>query len=113
MNQMLSIFMGGYTDNMQPSFRLDTNKGYYFTGLVEESFSPDVNFDDFSDNERLVKFGFVQLCERCRERARRVSLCPGHCRPGHEFPRAPETRKVQDSRGRPILDFWPGRAVLP
>ena len=55
MNQMLSIFMGGYTNNMQPSFRLDTNKGYYFTGLVEESFSPDVNFDDFSDNERLVK----------------------------------------------------------
>lgn len=55
MNQMISIFMGGYTNNAIPSFRLDTNKGYYFSGIVESSFSPDVNFDDFSDNERLVK----------------------------------------------------------
>lgn len=55
MNQALTIFMGGYTDNNRPSFRLDTPKGYYFSAFVEDSFSPDVNFDDFTEQERLVK----------------------------------------------------------
>jgi len=55
MNSMLTILMGGYTNNNRPSFRLDTNKGYFFTGFVEDAFTPDVNFDDFSEDERLVK----------------------------------------------------------
>ena len=55
MNSMLTILMGGYTNNNRPSFRLDTDKGYYFTGFVEDGFSPDVNFDDFTEDERLVK----------------------------------------------------------
>jgi len=56
MNQMMTIFMGGYTNNNRPSFRLDTNKGYYFSGMVQDELSPEVNFDDFTDDERLVKF---------------------------------------------------------
>lgn len=55
MNSMLTILMGGYTNNNRPSFRLETNKGYFFTGFVEDAFSPDVNFDDFTEDERLVK----------------------------------------------------------
>ena len=55
MNQVLTIFMGGYSNSAKPSYRLDTNKGYYFTAMVEDGFSPDVNFDNFSDDERLVK----------------------------------------------------------
>lgn len=55
MNDMLTIVMGGYTNNNRPSFRLETKKGYFFTGFVEDGFSPDVNFDDFTENERLVK----------------------------------------------------------
>ena len=55
MNQVLTIFMGGYSNSTRPSYRLDTDKGYYFTGIVEDAFSPDVNFDNFSDDERLVK----------------------------------------------------------
>jgi len=55
MNQMLTIFMGGYTNNNRPSFRLDTNKGYYFSALVQDELSPEANFDDFTDEERLVK----------------------------------------------------------
>ena len=47
--------MGGYTNNNVPSFRLETSKGYHFTGIVEADLSPDVNFEDFSDEERLVK----------------------------------------------------------
>jgi len=55
MNSMLTILMGGYTNNNVPSFRLDTAKGYFFTGFVEGSLTPDVNFDDFTEDERLVK----------------------------------------------------------
>jgi hypothetical protein len=55
MNQMLMIFMGGYTNNNRPSFRLDTDKGYYFTSLIQDELSPEVNFDDFTDDERIVK----------------------------------------------------------
>lgn len=55
MNSMLTILMGGYTNNNRPSFRLETNKGYFFTGFVEDGFAPDVNFDDFTEDERLVK----------------------------------------------------------
>lgn len=55
MNTMLTILMGGYTNNNVPSFKLETNKGYFFTGFVENAFNPDVNFDDFTEEERLVK----------------------------------------------------------
>ncbi len=55
MNSMLTILMGGYTNNNRPSFKLETDKGYFFTGFVEDGFSPDVNFDDFTEDERLVK----------------------------------------------------------
>ena len=55
MNDMLTIIMGGYTNNNRPSFRLETQKGYFFTGFVEDGFNPDVNFDDFTEDERLVK----------------------------------------------------------
>ena len=55
MNQVLTIFMGGYSNSTRPSYRLDTDKGYYFTAIVEDGFSPEVNFDNFSDDERLVK----------------------------------------------------------
>ncbi len=55
MNQVLTIFMGGYSNSTKPSYRLDTDKGYYFTAIVEDDFNPDVNFDNFSDDERLVK----------------------------------------------------------
>ncbi len=55
MNEVLTIFMGGYTNNKRPSFRLETSKGYFFTGFVEDALNPDVNFDDFTEQERLVK----------------------------------------------------------
>jgi len=55
MNSMLTVLMGGYTNNNVPSFRLETDKGYHFTALVESDLNPDVNFDDFSDEERIVK----------------------------------------------------------
>jgi len=55
MNEVMTIYMGGYTNNNRATFKLETEKGYYFSAFVEDGFNPDVNFDDFSDNERLVK----------------------------------------------------------
>ena len=55
MNQVMTILMGGYTNNNRASFRLETDKGYYFSAFVEDGLNPDVNFDDFTENERIVK----------------------------------------------------------
>ena len=55
MNQVMTILMGGYTNNNKASFRLETTKGYYFSAFVEDGLNPDVNFDDFTENERIVK----------------------------------------------------------
>tara|TARA_B100001057_G_scaffold496240_1_gene597180 strand:- start:607 stop:1863 length:1257 start_codon:yes stop_codon:yes gene_type:complete len=55
MNQVMTILMGGYTNNNRASFKLETDKGYYFSAFVEDGLTPDVNFDDFTENERIVK----------------------------------------------------------
>jgi len=55
MNQVMTILMGGYTNNNRASFKLETDKGYYFSAFVEDGLNPDVNFDDFTENERIVK----------------------------------------------------------
>ena len=48
--------MGGYTQNDQRIFLLTTKAGYKFSAYVDASLSPSNNFDDFSDDERLVKY---------------------------------------------------------
>ena len=58
MNDMLSAMMSMYQSFSQRTFRLETPKGYWFVGYVGENLSPGNNFDDFTDNERLVRYSF-------------------------------------------------------
>ena len=58
MNEMLMSLMSLYQAYSQRTFRLETPKGYWFVGYVGEALSPGNNFDDFTDNERLVKYSF-------------------------------------------------------
>ena len=58
MNDMLSALMSLYQSFGQRSFKLETTKGYWFVGYVDESLTPGNNFDDFTDNERLVRYSF-------------------------------------------------------
>ena len=58
MNDMISAMMSMYQDNNKRTFRLETDKGYWFVGYTGAELNPQENFDDFSDDERLVKYTF-------------------------------------------------------
>ena len=58
MNDMLMAVMSTYQNNHARSFRLETDKGYWFVGYVGADMSPGNNYDDFTDNERLVRYNF-------------------------------------------------------
>lgn len=58
MNQVMETLMSSYLPQVQ-GWKLDTPKGYWFVAEVEEgSLSPETNFDDMSQGERLIKQKF-------------------------------------------------------
>ena len=59
MNDMIMGLMSMYQSYGQRTFRLETPKGYWFVGYVDESLNPGNNFDDFTDSERLVRYSFT------------------------------------------------------
>jgi hypothetical protein len=58
MNDMLMTIMSLYQNNHQRTFKLETDKGYWFVGFVDSELSPDNNADDFTDDERLIRYSF-------------------------------------------------------
>jgi len=58
MNSLLTTVMGGYTQNHQRTFLITTKSGYKFSAYIDAALNPSNNFDDFSDDERLVKYSF-------------------------------------------------------
>lgn len=58
MNDMVSSLMHLYQWNPQRTFRLETPKGYWFVAYVGEQLTTGDNFDNFTDEERLVKYSF-------------------------------------------------------
>jgi len=58
MNSMLTVMMNGYVENRKRTLVIETKAGYKFTAYVDAALSPQNNFDDFTDSERLVKYSF-------------------------------------------------------
>ena len=58
MNSMLTVLMSGYVENRRRTFVIETKEGYKFTAFVDAALSPQNNFDDFTESERLVKYSF-------------------------------------------------------
>ena len=58
MNDMIMTIMTTYQNNIGKHFRIETDKGYWFVAYVGASFSSGHNYDDFTDNERLVRYSF-------------------------------------------------------
>ena len=54
-NKFLETIMSSYTMNPSNSVRLDTDKGYWFVGKFDSSFSQDANYNEFTDKERFIK----------------------------------------------------------
>ena len=59
MNSMLTTIMNGYVENRRRTPVIETDSGYKFTAYVDAALSPQNNFDDFTDSERLVKYSFT------------------------------------------------------
>jgi hypothetical protein len=58
MNDMLMAIMSSYQNMQIPEFRLETKSGYWFVGYVDDSFSQNSNYDDFTNEERIIKYSF-------------------------------------------------------
>jgi hypothetical protein len=58
MNNMLMSLMTLCQSYSQRAFRIETTKGYWFVAYVDGAMSPGNNFDDFTEEERLVRYSF-------------------------------------------------------
>ena len=58
MNDMMMTIMSLYQNNHQRTFKLETEKGYWFVGFVESDITPGNNVEDFTDDERLIRYSF-------------------------------------------------------
>ena len=56
MNKLLEAIMSSYTLNPGQQFKLETDKGYWFSAFVDSSLSQDTNYADFTDAERYIKY---------------------------------------------------------
>lgn len=57
MNQMLETMMMKF-DGQGHEFQITTNKGYKFTAFVQGPFGNNDNFDNYTDEERIIKYSF-------------------------------------------------------
>jgi len=58
MNNMLMTIMSLYQNNHRRTFKLETDKGYWFVGYASSELNPENNTDDFKDQERLIRCSF-------------------------------------------------------
>jgi hypothetical protein len=58
MNSLISAIISESHFKSPISFRIETKKGYYYTAFFDESITSGNNFEDFSDDERIVRSTF-------------------------------------------------------
>lgn len=57
MNYLIETFMSSFLPQGK-MFRLETSKGYWFMAYVEDTMSSQDNVEDFTDQEKLVRYSF-------------------------------------------------------
>lgn len=55
MNKIQEALMTSYNINASRSFRIESDKGYWFVATVDSGINLDQNFDSFQDEERIIK----------------------------------------------------------
>lgn len=58
MNDIVMAIMSNMQSYGGRTFRLETKKGYTFVAYLDSAFDPGNNFDDFSDDERIIRTSF-------------------------------------------------------
>ena len=59
MNDMLTATMISPQSYPGRCFRIESKKGYWFSAFVDPAMNSGVNFDDFSDDERIIRYNFT------------------------------------------------------
>ena len=59
MNDMLTATMVTPHNYHGRTFRIESKKGYWFSAFVDTALNSGVNFEDFSDDERVIKYSFT------------------------------------------------------
>ena len=59
MNDLLMSFMNAPHTGSKITFRIETDKGYYFVAYLDSDLTPGNNFSDFTDAERIVRYTFT------------------------------------------------------
>lgn len=57
MNSMIEKFVTSYTGNRN-QFKIETDKGYWFVAYPADTVSNEDNFDDFTNEQRIVRYTF-------------------------------------------------------
>jgi len=58
MSYMIETFLSSFLPQGR-MFRLGTDKGYWFMAYVDDNLASQDNFDDFSDDERIIRYNFT------------------------------------------------------
>ena len=58
MNAIMETIMSAYTLHPGQQFKVESEKGYWFPAFIDNSISQDASYQDFSDQERFVKYSF-------------------------------------------------------
>jgi hypothetical protein len=59
MNDIVMAIMTNAQNYAQRTFRIESAKGYSYVAYMDSSFDPANNFDDFTDDERIVRTSFT------------------------------------------------------
>lgn len=55
MNNIITAFISSYNIDIARSFKIETEKGYWFVATVDSGLSDSTNFDGYADDERIIK----------------------------------------------------------
>lgn len=55
MNNIIEAFITSYNNSTARSFKIETEKGYWFVATVESGLNDSNNFDGYQDDERVIK----------------------------------------------------------
>ena len=103
MNQMIERLVGAYTGNRN-QFKLESDKGYWFVAYPDVTVSNQDNFDDFTNDERIIRYTFNVKVPGYIV----ASQNPGDMSPFRKFVSAPDVHFDVFTSNAPIVQHPPG-----
>jgi len=55
MNNIIEAFISSYNINAARTFKIESDKGYWFVATVESGLTDSTNFDEYTEDERMIK----------------------------------------------------------